>query len=69
MESDPEVDASKEADDVGMSHLRNKTPNYSLPDGINLEASLAEGLSEFEMLARAGDDQMRCWHFVCVWVT
>ena len=40
---------------AGMSFKRNRSLNYSLPDGINLEASLAEGLSEFEMLARAGN--------------
>lgn len=53
LEEEPEFIVSGGDGEASRSFMRNRTPNYSLPDGVDLEASLAEGLSEFEMLARA----------------
>ncbi|GFR94921.1 membralin [Elysia marginata] len=53
LDAEPELIVMGGDGEASMSFVRNKTPNYSLPDGIDLEVSLAEGLSEFEMLARA----------------
>ncbi|XP_012937116.1 uncharacterized protein LOC101851345 isoform X2 [Aplysia californica] len=40
--------------DISVGTFRNKSRrNFSLPDAISMKAQLSEGLSEFEMLARA----------------